>query len=53
MVATVPERSKEKEIIHVMMDGTYDEQLYKLVEKNTDEIAIINDYKNYIKGGKE
>jgi hypothetical protein len=48
MVATIPERNKPKEIIHVMMQGTYDEKTFSLVKKNIDETAIINDYKKYI-----
>ena len=48
MVATTPERSKPKEIIHVMLQDTYDEKTFALVQKNIDETAIINDYKNYI-----
>lgn len=53
MVATVPERNKDKEIIHVMMKHTYDEQLYKLVEQNVSDTAVINNYKNYTKLYKE
>lgn len=49
MVATTPERNKPKEIIHVMMQHTYDEKTFALVKRNIDETAIINDYKNYIK----
>lgn len=48
MVATIPERNKPKEIIHVMMQGTYDEKTFTLVKNNIDETAIINDYKKYI-----
>ena len=48
MVATTPERVKPKELIHVMLQDTYDVQCYKLVERNVDETAIINDYKKYI-----
>ena len=48
MVATIPERNKPKEIIHVMMQGTYDEKTFSLVKRNIDETAIINDYKKYI-----
>jgi len=48
MVATTPERVKPKELIHVMLQDTYDVQTYKLVERNVDETAAINDYKNYI-----
>ena len=51
MVAVSEERNKPKEIIHVMMEDTYDEQLYTLVEQNISNTAIINDYKKYI--GKE
>ena len=31
-----------------MLQDTYDVQCYKLVERNVDETAIINDYKKYI-----
>ena len=48
MIATTPERNKPKEIIHVMMQGTYDEKMYRLVDKNIDEASLINDYKKYI-----
>jgi SNF2 family DNA or RNA helicase len=48
MVATLEERNKPKEIIHVMMQGTYDEKTFELVQNNISEAAIINDYKNYI-----
>lgn len=48
MVATVPERVKPKEIIHVMMADTYDEVLFNLVEHNVEATAVVNDYKQYI-----
>ena len=48
MVATTEERVKPKKLIHVMLQDTYDVQCYKLVERNVDETAIINDYKQYI-----
>lgn len=48
MVATTQERVKPKKLIHVMLQDTYDVQCYKLVERNVDETAIINDYKKYI-----
>lgn len=48
MVATTKENVKPKKLIHVMLQGTYDVQTYRLVERNVDETAIINDYKNYI-----
>jgi hypothetical protein len=31
-----------------MMQGTYDEKTFELVQNNISEAAIINDYKNYI-----
>jgi SNF2 family DNA or RNA helicase len=49
MVSTTPERVKPKEIIHVMMQDTYDEQLYKLVQDNVDATDVINNFTNYIK----
>lgn len=49
MVPVSEDRVKPKEIIHLMMKGTYDEQLYKLVEHNIGVTAVINDYINYIK----
>ena len=48
MIATTPDRVKPKELIHVMLQDTYDVQCYKLVKRNVDETAIINDYKLHI-----
>ena len=48
MIATTPDRVKPKELIHVMLQDTYDVQCYKLVGRNVDETAIINDYKQHI-----
>ena len=48
MIPTTEERVKPKKLIHVMMQDTYDVQCYRLVERNVDETAIINDYKKYI-----
>lgn len=48
MIATTPDKVKPKELIHVMLQDTYDVQCYKLVERNVDETAIINDYKLHI-----
>ena len=48
MIATAPDRVKPKELIHVMLQDTYDVQCYKLVGRNVDETAIINDYKQHI-----
>ena len=49
IVATAPERVKPKEVIHLMMEGTYDEALYETVANNIEFTDIVNDYKNYIK----
>ncbi len=49
MVATAPERVKPKEIIHVVLQGTYDATLFSLVQHNVNETAVLNDYKNFIK----
>lgn len=48
MIATTPDRVKPKELIHVMLQDTYDVQCYNLVGRNIDETAIINDYKQHI-----
>lgn len=48
MIATTQDRVKPKELIHVMMQGTYDEKTFALVQRNIDETALINDYKKYI-----
>lgn len=48
MISTTEDRVKPKKLIHVMLQDTYDVQTYKLVKRNVDETAIINDYKKYI-----
>ena len=48
MIATTQDRVKPKELIHVMLQDTYDVQCYKLVARNVDETAIINDYKQHV-----
>lgn len=48
MVATTPNNVKPKELIHVMLQDTYDMQCYRLVARNADETALINDYKQFI-----
>ena len=49
IVATDPTHVKPKEIIHLMMKGTYDAALYDTVARNIEFNDIVNDYKNYIK----
>ena len=48
MIATTEENVKPKKLFHVMLQDTYDVQTYRLVKRNVDETAIINDYKKYI-----
>jgi SNF2 family DNA or RNA helicase len=48
-VATTPERANKPHlIIELMMKGSYDEQLYKLVKEQASETSIINNYKSYM-----
>jgi SNF2 family DNA or RNA helicase len=49
MVPTKPENVKSQEIVHLMMKGTYDEQLYKLVEHRVSDTEVVNDYIKFIK----
>lgn len=49
-IATTKEKAnKPHTIIELMMKGTYDEQLYKLVKQRKSDTDVINDYKEYIK----
>lgn len=48
-VATTLEKAdKPHQIIELMLKGTYDEHLYKLVAQRKSDTDIINDYKKYI-----
>lgn len=42
---------KEHTIIRVMMEGTYDEELYKLVDQRATQTEIVNNFKKFLKGG--
>lgn len=47
--ATRPElKDKPHTIIHVMMEGCYDETLFSLVKERASETAIINNFKHYL-----
>ena len=51
-VATTEARAdKPHKIIRLMIEGTYDEQLYQLVEKRASATDVINNYKSYLKRG--
>ncbi len=48
--ATIPEKKDiPKKIIKLIMRGTYDEAVKKLIETRKTEVDIINDFKKYIK----
>ncbi len=50
-VATTPEKAdKAHKIYRLMMRGTYDEQIYKLIEQRASAIDLLNDYHKYLKG---
>ena len=48
VATTEAKANKPHLIIELMIKGTYDEDLYKLVQKNIRETDIINDYKKYL-----
>ena len=51
-VATTEDKAdKPHTIIELMIKGTYDEQLYKLIAERKSEIDVINDYKKYLMKG--
>ena len=53
-IATTEDKAnKQHLIIELMMKGTYDEQLYQLIQKRFSETDVINDFKKYIERGKE
>lgn len=50
-VATTPDKAnKPHKIYRLMMKGTYDEQIYKLIEQRASAIDLLNDYHKYLKG---
>lgn len=50
-VSTTEDKAdKPHRIIRLMMEGSYDERMYELVEKRASTIDLINDYKKYIQG---
>lgn len=49
ITATTEDRaSKPHQIIELMLKGTYDEQLYKLLDIRASEVDVLNDYKKYL-----
>ena len=52
-IATVESKANKPHIIYeLVMKGTYDEQLYDLIEKRAEAIDVINNFKKHMKGGK-
>ena len=52
-IATVETKANKPHVIYeLVMKGTYDEQLYALIEKRADAIDVINNFKTHMKGGK-
>jgi hypothetical protein len=50
-VATTEDKAKiPKAIYELIIKGTYDEQLYELLEKRAEEVDAINNFQKYMKG---
>ena len=47
IVATIPEKVKPKEVIRVRLQGTYDSELYDLIDNNCSITDVINNFANY------
>ena len=53
-VASTKDKShKNHKIIELMISGTFDEQIYKLLEQRKSETDIINNYNLYLKKGEK
>lgn len=52
IASTKDKAHKAHKIIELCMKNTFDEQLYKLLELRKSETDIINNYRAYLKGGK-
>lgn len=49
-IASTPEKAhKAHKIIELMIEGTFDERIYELLEKRKETTDIINDYKKYLR----
>lgn len=50
-IATTKEKADKTHVIYELtIQGTYDEQIYKLLDKRFAHVDVINDFKNYMKG---
>ena len=53
-IASTKEKAhKNHKIIELMISGTFDEQIYKLLEQRKSETDIINNYNLYLKKGEK
>jgi SNF2 family DNA or RNA helicase len=52
VATTEDKKDKSHQIIQLMLEGTYDEECYNLVERRASSIDCINSYINYIKNGR-
>lgn len=52
VATTEDKKDKSHQIIQLMIEGTYDEECYNLVERRASSIDCINSYINYIKNGR-
>lgn len=52
-VATTKEKANKAHVIYeLVISGTYDEQIYELIQERAAAVDAINDFKSYMKGGK-
>lgn len=53
-VATTQDKAHKPHVIYeLVMQGTYDEQVYELLEKRAASVDAINNFKAYMEGGKQ
>ena len=49
MAPSKPDDTRARTIYRLMMEGTYDEELYRLIDSNEKATSIINNFINYIR----
>lgn len=52
VATTEANKNKEHRVVQLIMSGTYEEQICRLLKSRKSETDVINDYKKYLKGGK-
>lgn len=48
IVSTTESNTKEHTIIELVLENTYDENLYKLISEHKEEVDILNNFKEYL-----